>query len=257
MRAAEFMRAEQLFYAPQAKVRRFGPFLRVLIFEFQRGLLYRDGRFERVLEPGRYLFRARTATVRVVDVRPRLATVPGQELLTADGVTIKLTIAVAYEYADLDTAFNKVGDPDQLLYLTLQLALRRIVSEVTVEDLLTQRAEMGTRMVELAAGKVAEAGVRLIEADVKDIMFPGDLKRIFAQVVEARQEGLAALEKARGETAALRNLSNAARLVEGNPALLQLRVLQAMAGAAAPTFVLGAPEALPAITAKPRGKTPK
>lgn len=59
-------------------------------------------------------------------------------------------------------------------------------------------------------------------------MFPGELKRIFAQVVQARQEGLAALEKARGETAPLRNLANAARTLAANPALLQLRTLQTM-----------------------------
>jgi len=79
-------------------------------------------------------------------------------------------------------------------------------------------------------------------------MFPGDLKRVFAQVVQARKEGQAALEKARGETAALRNLANAARLVDGNPALLQLRLLQQLGSATGNTIVLAlgaTPGALP------------
>jgi hypothetical protein len=90
-------------------------------------------------------------------------------------------------------------------------------------------------------------------------MFPGDLKRMMAQVVEARKEGQAALEKARGETAALRSLANAARLMDGNPALMQLRLLQHLAGSSGNTVVLGlsgsttplplrfAPEDLPAV----------
>jgi hypothetical protein len=72
-------------------------------------------------------------------------------------------------------------------------------------------------------------------------MFPGELKKIFTQVVRARQEGLAALEKARGETAALRNLANAAQLVDRNPSLMQLRLLQVIGQQSGNTVVLGVP----------------
>ena len=72
-------------------------------------------------------------------------------------------------------------------------------------------------------------------------MFPGKLKEIFAQVVNARKEGLAALEKARGETAAMRNLANAARMMESNPNLMQLRLLQALGKSSGNTLILGMP----------------
>jgi hypothetical protein len=72
-------------------------------------------------------------------------------------------------------------------------------------------------------------------------MFPGELKKIFAQAVKAQKEGLAQLERARGETAALRSLANAARMIEQNPALLQLRLLQAVGENSGNTFVLGVP----------------
>ncbi|MBU0468611.1 MAG: hypothetical protein KKD07_07885 [Candidatus Omnitrophica bacterium] len=68
-------------------------------------------------------------------------------------------------------------------------------------------------------------------------MFPGELKKIFSQVAKARQEGLALLEKARGETAALRNLSNSANMLKNNPALMQLRMLHSSGN----TFVVGMP----------------
>lgn len=70
-------------------------------------------------------------------------------------------------------------------------------------------------------------------------MFPGELRRTFAQVVAARKEGLAALERARGETASLRNLANAARMMSANPTLLQLRLLQELGRSAGNTIVLG------------------
>jgi hypothetical protein len=77
-------------------------------------------------------------------------------------------------------------------------------------------------------------------------MLPGDLKRIFAQELAARKEGLAALEKARGETAALRNLANAARIIEDNPALMQLRLLQHLGATSGNTVVLGDAGIVPA-----------
>jgi len=217
---------------------RLGPFLKVTVFEYQRGLLYVQGRFVRVLEPGRYWLRRRDTVVRLVDVRPAYVTIPAQELLTADGVGLKVTVAAQFEIADLDRAFNKVADVMTALYLTVQMALRRVIGAAKIDELLEARDRFGEQLVALARDGVAEIGLRLIDADIKDIMFPGELKRIFAQVVQARQEGLAALEKARGETAALRNLANAAKLVQENPALLQLRMLQAVAAQPGNTFVL-------------------
>ena len=72
---------------------------------------------------------------------------------------------------------------------------------------------------------------------------PNDLKRAFADVLKAKQEGQVALERARGESAALRNLANAARVLEGNPALMNLRLMQSLATAqnAGSTLVLGIP----------------
>lgn len=115
--------------------------------------------------------------------------------------------------------------------------------------------EPGHVMVAIAGEPVGALGLRLLAADIKDIMFPGELKRIFAQVVQAKQEGLAALEKARGETAALRNLANAARAVADNPALLQLRMLQAVAGQPGSTLVVGVPGAMP-VTARSERESP-
>jgi regulator of protease activity HflC (stomatin/prohibitin superfamily) len=100
-----------MYLGPQTAGVRRGPFLKVTIFEFQRGLLYLRGRFIRVLEPGVYWLRARDTFVRVVDVRPVLVTIPGQEVLTADGVTLKTSIAARYEVADVDVAFNKIVEP--------------------------------------------------------------------------------------------------------------------------------------------------
>lgn len=90
--------------------------------------------------------------------------------------------------------------------------------------------------------KIKELGLKLISVSLKDIMFPGKLKEIFAQVINARKECLAALEKARGETAALRNLANAAKMIDSNPNLMQLRLVQALGQSSGNTLILGMPQ---------------
>jgi len=78
-------------------------------------------------------------------------------------------------------------------------------------------------LLKLTEKKIQNLGLKIISADIKDIMFPGELKKIFTQVVKVRKEGLAILEKARGETAALRNLANAANMVEKSPNYKKMR----------------------------------
>jgi hypothetical protein len=142
---------------------------------------------------------------------------------------------------DASKAVNEVDSYVQALYLTLQLALRAAVGERRIEEVLEARGDIGREVLLRAKEPVARFGLELRSVEVKDVMFPGDLKKIFAQVVQAQKEGQAALEKARGETAALRNLANAARLVEGNPALMQLRALQQLGGSPGNTLILGMP----------------
>jgi regulator of protease activity HflC (stomatin/prohibitin superfamily) len=139
------------------------------------------------------------------------------------------------------TAINTQSSFEAALYSDLQLAVRQIIASEPIDSLLEQRPQMGARLMELAAPKAEQLGLALERVDVKDLTLPGELKKLFTQVTKARQEGLAALERARGETAALRNLANAARLVSDNPALMQLRLLQVVGEQSGNTVVLGMP----------------
>jgi regulator of protease activity HflC (stomatin/prohibitin superfamily) len=216
-----------------------GIFNPTTVFEYEKGLKYRKGRFESVLGPGRYWHRPAVTKIEKVDLRPTFESIGGQEVLSSDGVTLKVSIAARYRVLDPATAINEVEDYRGTLYLELQLALREIIGSTPIDDLLAKRQEIGLQLMEKTSAKATQMGLELLETEIKDVMFPGKLKEIFAQVVKARQEGLAALEKARGETAALRNLANAAQLLEHNPNLMQLRLLQVMGETQGNTVVLG------------------
>lgn len=220
---------------------KFFPFKRVTIFEHQKGLKYSRGHFTATLDAGQYWILPSFASIVPVDIRSEFLSIPGQDVLSADGVTLKISLAAEFEVVDPNIAINKNANFRTALYLSLQMALRDIVSREKIDDLMQTRATIGTKLMERSSAKASEFGLKLKLADVKDIMFAGEMKKAFSQIVKAQKEGQAALERARGESAALRNLANAARLMDDNPNLLQLRALQSLADSSGNTLVLGMP----------------
>jgi regulator of protease activity HflC (stomatin/prohibitin superfamily) len=213
----------------------------VTIYDYQRGLRYRMGRFSGLVDAGPHLSFRGFNEIRVLDGRPASLVVPGQEILTADGVALKASLVARYVVADPVSAVT--GDQDFLraLYLALQSGMRDVIAGRTADEILATRSQVGPATAEAIASDLARIGVEVLGVDVRDVMVPADLKRAFAAIVAARREGEAALERARGETAALRSLANAGRLVEGNPGLLQLRLLQQLEASSGNTVVVGWP----------------
>ena len=100
--------------------------MRITVFEYERGLKYVKGRFKQVLPPGQYWVWCLldSTTIRKVDIRPQYASVPGQAVLTADGIGLKISLTAVYAISDPATAINQVADYHQALYLILQTGLR-------------------------------------------------------------------------------------------------------------------------------------
>lgn len=223
------------------------------VYEYQKGLLYTNGKFERLLDPGTHRYLKSRSTISIVDIRSCHFTLPGQEVLTSDNISLKVSMSIQYRLADPEKATHKVQNYYQSLYAVVQLALRNAVSRAKVDELLDKRMDIGKDLLNESKQLALEFGVEVEAIDVKDVMFPGELKRIFAEVVRAQKEGLAALERARGEQAALRNLANAAKLLEDNPALMNLRILQTISSSGsgtAPTVMLGVPQGLVPLSNK-------
>lgn len=201
---------------------------RTTIFEYERGLKYRHGKLQGILNPGSYwTFNSSTKIVKI-DLRPTYLTIAGQEILSQDGISLKISVATQYAVQDPVKAIHSTENYQQAVYLILQLAIRELLGSAKIDDILAKRQDIGKHLLETVSAKINQMGLNIFSVDVKDLIFPGDIKKTFIQVVQAQKEALAALEKARGETAVLRHLANAAKMLENNPALLDLRTLQAL-----------------------------
>ena len=190
------------------------------------GVPYRDGVVGDKLEPGRHRVGSRTS-VFSVDVRECQHVVPTQDVLSQDGATVRVTAIATYAVVDPVAYRTVVSDPTGMLHTTLQASLRAAITSRDLDRALSERDAIAMEVLEQSRDQVARYGVDLRSIDARDIVLTGDLRRAFAEVLTARKEGEAALERARGEVAAVRALANAARMIEQQPALLKLRALQA------------------------------
>jgi regulator of protease activity HflC (stomatin/prohibitin superfamily) len=231
-----------------------------------RGLRYVDGRFDQVLEPGRYELpkqgrRRPVVAIVPLDVRERELNIKGQEILTADKVAVRVNIITHFRVTDPRAAVEQVADYNDRIYSDVQLAARRSLASMTLEAILTNRNQLSEDILRDVEGVSAGYGVQIIRADVKDLVFPGNLQEIMnrvltaqrmaeAQMVEARtraeREALEASSKADAERVAaeadaeakriradaevdaLRRLAAAAEAYAEHPALLRLRELETL-----------------------------
>jgi regulator of protease activity HflC (stomatin/prohibitin superfamily) len=215
----------------------------VTVHDFERGLRYTRGHLTGLLDAGVYTTFRPLSSIRVFDVRPAYVPIEGQEILTSDGANVRVSLVARYVVGDPAAAVNADQDFRRAVYVALQLGLRDALAGRSLDEVLASRAELGTRIFESTAAPLAKIGIELLSVAVRDVMVPAELKRAFAGVIAARKDGAIALERARGETAALRNLANAARMVEDNPSLLQLRLLQQIGDSSGNTVVVGMAEA--------------
>ncbi|MEO5743343.1 MAG: slipin family protein [Terracoccus sp.] len=189
-------------------------------------LRYRHGRLEAVLDAGRHP-KVRGSRLVTVDLRERLLTLSPQEILTADGVSTRVTAAVRWNVADPTEFAERAEDPVARVYLATQVALREALVGLDVEQLVARGAVLDLATVTAATAAVARSvGIQVDEVLVKDVILPPELRRAAAELATARQRGAAQLEQARSETAALRSMANGARLLAANPALATLRMIQ-------------------------------
>ena len=194
----------------------------------ERAVEYVRGVFTRVLGPGRHS-RPWFASYRRVGTRERLLTIAPQEVLTADGLAVRTSAALRWAVADARAFVEVADEPLASVNLAIQVALRDALIEVELADVLHQvRQSVAGRLVTAARVAAAEVGIEVRDVVVKDVLMPHEVRAAQAELVTARTRGQAELEKARGETAALRSLANAARMLDDHPALAQLRLVQAL-----------------------------
>jgi regulator of protease activity HflC (stomatin/prohibitin superfamily) len=204
--------------------------LQVQVPEHSLGMLWIDGKVERILGAGNHAFWRfnRNVSVDIVDLRLQSVEVSGQDILTRDKVALRLNLSANWRYTDVLRAFTQLQKPAEHLYRELQFGLRAAVGTRTLDELLENKGVIDEVVTAYVRGKLEGYGLALETVGVKDIVLPGEMKAILAQVVEAGKSAEANVIRRREETAATRSLLNTAKVMEDNPVALRLKELETL-----------------------------
>lgn len=201
------------------------------------GVAFIDGKFHEVVGAGRYAFWMGMSAARLVevDLREQTLDVSGQDLMTADKVTLRLNALATFRIVDARKTVSASDNPQQALYRAVQLALRTIVGVRQLDEFLVDKDAVAVEALDAIKSRANELGLEVISLGIRDIILPGDMKDLMNKVIEAKKAAEANLISRREETAAMRSQANTAKLLEASPILMRLRELEVLEKVAAST----------------------
>lgn len=194
------------------------------------GVHFQNGRYVETLDAGRYVFWKGIERVQVLQVNMSELSldISGQEIMTADKVTLRMNAVVAYAVQDAQRAVRSTTDVKQSLYRETQLALRAIVGSRQLDELLADKDSLADELKGQLVQRAESFGLRLTALGIRDLILPGEMKALLNKVTEAKKAAEANLIARREETAAMRSQANTAKLLENNPVLMRLRELEVL-----------------------------
>jgi hypothetical protein len=194
----------------------------------ETGLLFYNGVFQKTLNAGQHFFwnYNTKVTVQTVDTRIQQLDISGQEILTADKVSLRVNFVCSYQITDSISIVTKLKDYKTQLHVLVQLVLREFTGKYRFDELLRQKDSIGGFVLEKLKEREGEFYVKFSDAGVKDIILPGEIRDIMNTVLVAEKSAQASVITRREETAATKSLLDTAKLMDENATLYKLKELE-------------------------------
>ncbi|TMK74649.1 MAG: slipin family protein [Actinobacteria bacterium] len=199
-----------------------------ILREYERGVIFRLGRLIAQKGPGLILLIPIIDRMVRVDLRTVTLTVPPQEVITKDNVTVRVNAVAYFRVIDPNRAITEV---ENFLIATSQISqttLRSVLGKAELDALLSERERLNIELQQIIDEQTEPWGVKVSTVEVKDVELPADMQRAIARQAEAERERRAKIISADGEFQAAEKLSQAAEIFSRHPATLQLRYLQTL-----------------------------
>lgn len=195
------------------------------INEYERGLLFRFGKFKGLMNPGWRFVIPIIDFYKKVDVRTKAVDVPEQETITKDNVSVKINAVIYYKVFDASKAVLAVENFKYAVEQLAQTTMRNIVGSVTLDELLGEREKISQEICNIIDAATDPWGIKVENVELKDVSLPQEMKRVIAKAAEAEREKIAVITKAAGEVEASNNLAKAAETMSKVPGAMHLRTL--------------------------------
>ena len=203
-----------------------------VVKEYERGGVFRLGRFVGLRGPGLVVIIPFIEVIRKIDLRVITMDVPQQECITVDNVTVRVDAVIYFRVVEASDAILKVLDYIKATSLLAATTLRNVVGQSTLDELLGQRDRLNEKIQGVVDEGTNPWGIKVSMVEVKDVQLPQTMQRAMSAQAEAERERRAKVVHAEGEAQAAEKLADAAKVISSQPSALQLRYLQTLAGIA-------------------------
>jgi len=203
-----------------------------IVREYERGGVFRLGRWVGLRGPGLVLIIPFIENMRKVDLRVITMDVPEQECITLDNVTVRVDAVIYFRVVEAGDAILKVLDYIKATSLLAATTLRNVVGQSTLDELLGQRDRLNEKIQLIVDEGTNPWGIKVSMVEVKDVQLPQTMQRAMAAQAEAERDRRAKVVHAEGEAQAATKLAEAAKVISSQPSALQLRYLQTLASIA-------------------------
>ncbi len=203
-----------------------------IVQEYERGGVFRLGRFVGLRGPGLIFLIPFVERMRKIDLRVITMDVPRQECMTVDNVTLSVDAVVYFRVIDAANAILKVHDYIRATHLLAQTTLRNVVGQSELDELLAHRDRLNEKIQKVVDEGTDPWGVKVSMVETKEVELPENMQRAMAAQAEAERDRRAKVVHAQGEYQAAEKLAQAAEIMSKQPAALQLRYLQTLSGIA-------------------------
>jgi regulator of protease activity HflC (stomatin/prohibitin superfamily) len=200
-----------------------------VVTEYDRGVIFRLGRYEEVRGPGLiFLFPVLEQMVKVT-LRTITMEIPSQKIITKDNVSIDIAAVAYYHVEDPKKSVLAIQKVAEAVNQISQTTVRNVVGQFVLDQLLSETANINTKIKNVIDSHTEPWGVQVTAVEIKDIVLPENMQRAMAKEAEAERERRAKIVAAEGEFQAATKLGEAADVITKHPVALQLRTLQTMA----------------------------
>jgi regulator of protease activity HflC (stomatin/prohibitin superfamily) len=199
-----------------------------IVQEWERGVIFRLGKYDRTRGPGLIFLVPIIDKMLKVDLRVITMEVPPQEVITKDNVTMKVNAVIYFRVISPDSAVIKVLDYIRATSQIAQTTLRSILGQSELDEILAKRDQINEKLQVIIDEQTEPWGIKVSVVEIKDVELPQTMQRAMAKQAEAEREKRAKVIHAEGEFLAAQRLQDAAKVIQAEPAALQLRYLQTL-----------------------------
>ena len=200
----------------------------VEVCEYQKAVLHIDGKFHGLLKEGTYYFWENGVKVNVdfVDTRLLQMNIAGQEILTLDKVSVRINFVCSYKITDFIKIHTDINNFEEQMHVAFQLALREYIGRYRLDEILENKEKISLDVLSKIKEKEEDFFIKIVDAGIKDIILPGEIRDIMNTVLIAEKKAQANVITRREEVASTRSLLNTAKLMEENATLYKLKELE-------------------------------